>query len=137
MKRMILTILFSFGLVFAARAHEGHGDIGSIQPPKGGVVKSLETVHLEMVNLGKEIRIYVYDKEVKPQPTKDYPLTAKVQLPRKKGTQDLKLDDKGTHWVTQFDPKGAHRFDLILNIEQGGHKDTVTFTVEPSASSKK
>lgn len=130
MKQLILAFILTLSVT--SFAHEGHDHgSGQVQPQKGGVVKSLETVHLEMVNLGKEIRIYVYDKDVKPQPTKNYPLTAKVQLPRQKQTQDLKLEVKDTYWTTQFDPKGAHRYDLILNIEQGGHKDAVKFTVEP------
>lgn len=130
MKNIIVALVLIFPLV--SLAHGVH-DSGSAKPQKGGVLKSLETIHLELVQMGEELRIYVYNKETPPkaEDVSKYPVSAKAVLPRKKGAKDLNLVPKKSYWATSFDAKGAHRFDFVLSIEQGGHKDDVVFTVEP------
>lgn len=130
MKQLLLGILFAFPLL--GLAHGVHDD-GGAKPQKGGVLKSLETIHLEMVQMDKELRIYVYNKETPPksEEASKYPVSAKVVLPRKKGEHKLTLITNKDHWTTSYDAKGLHRFDFVLSIEQGGHKDDVIFTVEP------
>ncbi|MCB0420605.1 MAG: hypothetical protein KDD61_06400 [Bdellovibrionales bacterium] len=132
MKFHITTLMLAMLVSFPSLAHGVH-DSGAIKPQKGGVLKSLESVHLELVQMGQEIRIYVYNTETPPKAEKvsQFPVSAKVVLPRKKGTQDLVLKANGDHWTTSYDAKGIHRFDFVLTIEQNGHKDKVVFTVEP------
>lgn len=112
-------------------AHEGH-DHGpsAVQAPKGGVLRSLETVHVELVSEKNKALIRVYDMKLKPQPVKNFPASATIQLPRKKA-EAVMLEDKGDHWVAAVDAKGAHRYTLELTIKQGGHDDKLKFTVEP------
>ena len=125
----ILTVMMSFQF---ASAHGVH-DSGGVKPQKGGVIQSLETIHVEFVNIGKEIFIYVFNKDNPPKPldTKDYPVSAKVILPRKGGEEKVNLEAKESHWVAKYDPKGLHRYTFELTIEQGGHTDHLKFTVEP------
>lgn len=114
-----------------AFAHEGHDHgPGQVQAPKGGVIRSLETVHLELLTKGKTVSIYVYDMDLKPEQVSKFPASATVALPKKK-SEPLKLTEKGDHWEAEFDAKGAHRFTVELSIKQGGHDDKVKFTVEP------
>lgn len=126
--------LVFIGLLFPwlVLAHGVHDD-GGAKPQKGGVLKSLESIHLELVQMGEEIRVYVYNKESPPksEDVSKYPVTAKVVLPRNKGSKELKLNPKKDHWSTTYNAKGIHRFDFVLNIEQAGHKDEVVFTIEP------
>ncbi len=136
---MLKTIFVSATLTFAlsslvssnASAHEGH-DHGpaQVQAPKGGIIRSLETVHLELLNRGKTISVYIYDLNLKPEDVKKFPVSATVTLPKKK-PQSLALAEKGDHWEAEFDAKGAHRYNFELSIKQGGHNDKVNFTVEP------
>ncbi len=131
MKTTILTLMgFIFPLMVLA--HGVHDD-GGAKPQKGGVLKSLETIHLELVQMGDEIRVYVYNKETPPksEDVSKFPVSAKIVLPRNKGSKDIELSAKKDHWSAKYQAKGIHRFDFILNIEQGGHKDKVVFTVEP------
>lgn len=115
----------------SASAHEGHDHgPGSVKPQKGGVVRSLEAVHLELLTDGKNIKIYVFDTGMKPSEAKQYPASLTATLPKKK-PEALTLTPKGDHWEAAFDPKNAHRFDLELAIKQGGHDDKVKWTVEP------
>lgn len=135
MKMMKMSMLFLISAL-AAHAHEGH-DHGpsNLQAPKGGVLRSLETVHLELKAEGAKIEIYPYEKDAKTEKlvaaqASKYPVSATVTLPKKK-PQALELSPKGDHWEASFDAKGAHRYALELSITQGGHKDKVKYTVEP------
>jgi hypothetical protein len=125
--------IFVLSLVLAtgARAHEGH-DHGpsAVQAPKGGVIRSLETVHLELITKGKVVQIYAYDPGLKPTEVSQFPVSATVTLPKKQPAP-LKLVPSGDHWTAEFDAKGAHRYTLEVSIKQGGHDDKVKYTVEP------
>ncbi len=126
---LILSITMSFHFALAHGVH----DSGAVKPQKGGVIQSLETIHVEFVNMGKENFIYVFNKDSKPKPlaTKDYPVSAKVILPKGGGEEKIGLEAKESHWVAKYDPKGIHRYTFVLTIEQGGHTDHLKFTVEP------
>lgn len=124
--------IFCLAIAFSALtfAHEGHDHGAStFQAPKGGILKTTFNAHFELVKLQNVINLYVYDKDGKNLPTKDYRLTAELELPRKKSTP-IALNDKSTHWETTVDAKGAHRFTLKINIDNGKEKDHVKFTVE-------
>ena len=112
-------------------AHEGHGHGPSqVQAPKGGIIRSLETVHVELIVKGNTLELYAYGLDLKPMQVKAYPATATVTLPRKPA-QKVALVDKGDHWQAEYDAKGAHRYGLELAIRQGGHDDKIKFNVEP------
>ncbi len=129
---MFKIIIFASLLTFSTSSfsHEGEHGPSAVQAPKGGVMRSLETVHLEMLTKGQSVQIYLYDANLKPADVSKYPITATVTLPKKK-SEPLKLESKGDHWLANFDAKGAHRYSLELNIVQGGHNDKINFTVEP------
>ena len=131
MLQTFLLIFFTLLISPISFAHEGH-DHGpsAVQAPKGGAIRSLETVHLELLSKGKQLMIYVYDKNLKAEDASKFPVSATVALP-KKSPQKLALNPKGDHWVAEFDAHGAHRYTLELAIKQGGHDDKVQFTVEP------
>lgn len=129
MSKIIFSIFFLF-----TNSSFGHGDHDhgpkSIQAPKGGVVRSLETVNLELVNNGSEVKIYVYDTDLKATEVSKYPVSATVTLPKKK-PETAKLSPQSDHWVLYFDAKNAHRYTLELSIKQGGHDDKVKWVIEP------
>lgn len=122
-------LLLVTGLSHVAMAHDDHGP-SEAQAPKGGVLRSLETVHLELIVRGKMINIYAYSPDLKPTQVLNFPVSATVELP-KRAPQPLSLADRGDHWEAEFDAKGAHRYKIELKIFQGGHNDVVKFTVEP------
>lgn len=136
MKKMKILLA---ALTFAAAqgyAHEGH-DHGpsTLQAPKGGVLRSLEEVHLELKTDGKKLSLYAYELDEKSQKlvaadVKKFPVKATATLPRKK-PEAVDLSPKGDHWEASFDAKGAHRYTLEVAIKQAGHDDKVKYTVEP------
>ena len=127
MKKIILALSLFAATVFA---HEGEHGPSTVQAPKGGVMRSLETVHLELVNERKKVKIYVYDIKVKPADVAQYAVSATVTLPKKK-PETIKLVEAGDHWEADIDSKNSHRYTLILDIKQGGHEDKIKWVVEP------
>lgn len=128
--KLILSILFTFSFLNLTSAHEGHDHgAASFQAPKGGILKSIENSHFELVRSGQNIQIYAYDEQGKALATSKFKTNAELELPRQKKTA-LAMTDKGTHWEANVDAKGAHRFTVRFNVDDGKEKDYVSFTVE-------
>lgn len=127
----LISFLVTMVMSLSLHAHEGHDHGPSmIAPPKGGVIRSLETIHLELLPQGKTVKIFVYDKKMEPVEAKKYPVSAMATRPRKQA-EAVELKTKKSHWEFEYDAKGSHRYTLQLSIEQGGHKDKVQWNIEP------
>ena len=55
--------------------------------------------------------------KLKPADVTRYPVSATIELPKSKA-QKVELRPSGDHWSIAFDPKGAHRFTVVLAIKQ-------------------
>ena len=89
-----------------------------------------ETLHVEVVAKDKEIKIYVYDGDLKPIENLKV-LNAKfaTKLPRKdKVSLEAKINKD--HFLANYDKGGAHRYDLEVTLTHGGHTDTLKWTIE-------
>lgn len=140
MTRNIFLAILVFGVTsFAAAdnsyAHGGedHDTPMTMNAPKGGVVKALEKTNVEVVSKGNDIFIYLYDKEMKPKSVSGFVVSAKVELPRSKKQDDIKLNSKETSFDASYDAKGIHRYTLIVAIKDPatGHDDKLKYTIEP------
>lgn len=130
---LVFSSLVSFSVSFA---HEGeHNAPGSVPAQKGGVIRSTEDLHLELVSSGKEVRIYPIGLDLKPMDPKAVEITATVALPRKKA-EPVVLTAQADHWLFSFDAKGAHRFTVTLNLKHDGENHKVSWTVEPRKERK-
>lgn len=116
-------------------AHEGHDHDAptTLKAPKGGIIKALDESRVEVVSRGKDIKIYVYDKEMNPAPTSEFKIVAKAALPRTKKEDEIKLTSKENFFEGNYDAKGAHRYTLKLAVtdSKASHSDNLTFTIEP------
>lgn len=134
---MMRKILFTAAALFALglQAHEGHDHNGpaGVQAPKGGQIRGREEDFIEVVSKGKEIKIYIYDKELKPLDASQYTATAKVQLPRVKKAEDLALTIKDNALEASYEAKKTHRYTLLLTVKgpKEAHADTLKYTIEP------
>ena len=134
MFKSIITFVILCPLV--ALAHDGHHHAPSaFTAQKGGVTRSLESIHLEMLSQGNTVKIFIFDLKTKPADTGKYPVSATVKLPRQKPTA-IKLKKMKHHWQYQFDAKGAHRYTLEFTIKQDGHNDPVKWNIEPQRTRK-
>jgi hypothetical protein len=137
MKKLIL--LAGLLISFNSYAHEGHDHDapGMVEAPKGGMIKSNEEFHIEVVAKGKDIKVYLYTKDLKPADAKGFKITLKTELPRSKKMEDLSFKATGNMLEATFDAKGAHRYNLIVGLtevgqgHEHGHADKISFTIEP------
>ncbi len=133
-----LTLFTAFAMALATPlvlAHEGHNHDAptTLKAPKGGVIKAMDQSRVEVVSKGKDIKIFVYDKEMKPAPTTELQIVAKAELPRTKKEEEVKLDSKDHFFEGSFDAKGVHRYTLKLAVTDSktSRTDHLSFTIEP------
>lgn len=134
MKKAIFASLIAFGFwAFSAVAHEGHDAPTTLKAPKGGVLKELMEARVEVVSKGKDLKIYFYDKEMKPTQVSGFKVSARAELPRTKKIENLELKAQETFFESSYDAQGAHRYTLKLTVTDLKLNDTdhLTFTIEP------
>lgn len=135
MKNIFAITLLAISLTFTTlgQAHEGHDEPASVQAPKGGVIKGIEDAYIEVVVKGKDVKIYMYDKNLKPADVSGFKVSAVAELPRGKKAEPVTLKAQGTSFEASFDSKGAHRYTLVLTVAdpKHGHDDKLNFTIEP------
>lgn len=137
MKNIFTSLLVLSALTFSAVsfAHEDHDHDGpaAVQAPKGGVIKSLEDVHVEVIVKGKDVKIYLYDEALKSVDVANYKVTAMAELPRSKKAEPVTLKAQGKYFEATYDAKGSHRYTLVLTVADPKHKhdDKLNFTIEP------
>lgn len=116
-------------------AHEGHDHDApvTLKAPKGGLIKALDESRIEVVAKGTELKVYVYDKEMKPAQASRFQLVASAELPRLKKVDSLTLSAQKTFFEGNYDAKGAHRYTLKLAVTDSktNRTDNLTFTIEP------
>ncbi len=131
----LLFVLSGMFLATMGFAHEGHNHDAptTIKPMKGGVVKALDEAKIEVVSKGKNVKIFVFDKEMKPASSARFTIVAKTLLPRAKKEEDLALVAKDSFFEAEYDAKGSHRYTLKLSITDANTKrtDQMTFNIEP------
>ncbi len=127
------TLALSFALIgSAAFAHEGHSVPGNKPAPHGGMMKSTGELFIELVTENSTLKIYPMDHDSKPLPLKGLKISGQAKLPRQAKTESVKFEEKADHWLANFDAKGAHRFELNLQIDHQGRQEKVKFNVEPN-----
>lgn len=131
MKRILLltVLIFSFGF---ANAHEGHDKTPGLQSTRpGGTIKGTDRIYLELVSDKDGAQLYPMDHDKKAIPLSEVKMEAKMTIPRKNKTQNLKLTAQNDHFAAKVDAKGAHRYDLDVSVTHGGNTEKLKFSVEP------
>jgi hypothetical protein len=138
MRKLLLLVTLMFSSVLFSSGDHDHGHDhdhdapGAVAAQKGGIIKSLEEVHVEVVAKGVNVKIYFFTKDLKPLDVSKLKVTAEAELPRSKKKEAVSLVSKGTWYETSFDAKGMHRYTLVLTINdpKQGHNDKLNFTIE-------
>lgn len=139
-KKLTMALLTTL-IVSTAAAHDDHDHDGPslFQPQKGGIVKSTETLNLEVVNKDIKLEIYIYNNEGKIKESDTYELKAGMKLPKHKKVDILNLEavndsktNKFSHYEIKNKPKSTHRYTLILDVKEAkaDHGDKIEFTIE-------
>lgn len=133
MKSIIISCLCVFSL--KAFAHEGHNHDAptTLKAPKGGLIKALDESRVEVVSKGKDIKIYVYDTELKPLMASRFQVKAVAELPRTKKSEDLMLKAQENFFEASYEAKGMHRYTLKLEVHDTkvNRSEKLTFVIEP------
>ncbi len=135
MRNLVIALALLAFSSSALMAHEGHDHDAptTIKAPKGGVVKSLDASRVEVVAKGKSIKIYLYDRDMKPATAGEFSVVAQAELPRSKKVEEIKLEPNDAFFEGAYDAKGVHRYKLKLEVTHSktGETDKLTFNVEP------
>lgn len=135
MRKLVMALAFLGFCNTAIIAHEGkdHDAPTTIKAPKGGIVKALDQSRVEVLAKGKNIKIYLYDRDMKPAAINDFKIIAQAEHPRSKKVEDIKLDPKDSFFDGTYDAKGVHRYKLKLDVTHAktGQTDSLTFNIEP------
>lgn len=133
--KKLLSALALLAICTPALAHEGHDHDAptTIQAPKGGVIKALDESRVEVTSKGKDLNIFLYDKELKPLAVTGFKVKAKAQLPRGKKEEEIQLIPGATSYTGVYDAKGAHRYTLLLSVTdpKTARSENLSFTIEP------
>lgn len=130
----ILSLLLVTALSFG---HEGHDHEAAVEaPPHGGLLRNVQNAKNEVflkseaVINGDAVKLYVYDKALKPVQLKQDTLKGDVQFPREKAKPVTfkKATDHYTATVTGISKK--HRFDMHVELEADGQKGKADFGID-------
>jgi len=129
LKSLLLLLSLAFSAQLFAHGDHHHGPSAK-NSPKGGRMLETETLHVELVAKTSDVKIYVYDENMKPlTQLKDLKASFTTELPRKSKVP-LKVETKEDHFSASFDKGAAHRYVLEMNVSHGGHSDTLKWTIE-------
>lgn len=131
MKRLLLWATFMALSASPAQAHEGHAHESSHEvPPHGGNLRAAGDLKGEIVISGDTLKLYLYDKVLKPLKIEKTELKGEVQFPKEK-SKPVSFKKKGEFYEATL--KGiskTHRYDLHINVEQAGKKTVLDFGVD-------
>lgn len=130
-----LSFLCLFAIPIQSFAHEGHDHDAPavVTPRKGGIIKSVGKMNIEMVSKGDNLRLYFFDGSLNPMPVAGFQLDAKAEMPRSKKTEKVNFIAKENFFEADYAAKGIHRYSLLLGIRdvKAGKQDRLEFTIEP------
>ena len=131
-KLLLLSLSFTSTVIMAHEGHD-HDAPTKVSAPKGGTIKQLENTYVEVVSKQKDIKVYLYDKELKPKKTTDFKITLKAEIPRTKKVEPITFTTTETLFEATYDAKNLHRYTLLIEIVDPatGHTDQLKFIIEP------
>lgn len=132
MKYISLVLIFAFAL--PTLAHDDHDhEAAAEQAPHGGILRNAGNFKSELVLVKDHAKIFVYDKDVKPQPKETLKVTVKGELAfpkdKKKRAVEFKLNDGVYESVLPGIDK-VHRFDLHVTLEISGKPVLADFGID-------
>lgn len=139
MKLFLFTLLVICGSSSQAFARDDHKLIAceacrapNMKPPHGGTIEITDNHHLiELVAQEEQIKIYVYEKGLKPIPVKNITINGDITLPKKDAASALSFVSHDDHHsaAISLDSK-VHRYTLNVQLQINGSKEQVQFIVE-------
>jgi hypothetical protein len=131
MKQILIALTFLIP-INSAFAHEGHDKTpGAVSAPHGGIMQDLEGIYLELLVDANGIKLFPYDHDQKPIPTKNVKLEGIASFPKKAKPETVNFTMDSEGFTAKVEAKGAHRYTLEVTVSYGGKKEKTKFNVEP------
>lgn len=129
-------VLFVLALALCTQifAHEEHNHEAAVEvAPHGGVLRDARPYKSELVIQGELVKIYVYDKDVKPVAKEKLKSIIKGQLafPKDKKKRDVVFKLSGDFYEARIPGiDKVHRYDLHVTLEIEGQPILADFGVD-------
>lgn len=134
---MVKIILFGIMLLstpLVLQAHEGHNEgLAQVQPLHGGIPREGKLFHVEVVNEGNLLRVYLLPHKGDSISLADVTMAGKIEFPKstKKKEVTPSIKTEGDHFVMEADLSQVKRFTLKLNAVYKGKKQDFKLNIEP------
>ncbi len=129
MKSFLILFLCLFSQLSFAHSNHDHSP-GKKGAPNNGIIKETASYHLELVNNGQDLMIFLYDVDMKAiDDLSGYSLIAHTALPRKEKVK-IEMPVMHNHFHGKFDKKDAHRFTLHVEIKKGDKLEKTEWVIE-------
>jgi hypothetical protein len=133
---LFASLIFALlGSAKIARALESPED-SRVKAPRGGDIKQIRDGYIEVVSNRKVIKIYLYDKKLKPEKQlKNFSIIAEVQRATAKEHENLELRPTDGAFTAKFDPGDTSKFYLDIGIanRKTGSADRTSFSIDEAA----
>lgn len=131
MKNVLLVTSILFGAAGTLMAGDGHNHEAAVESaPRGGVLRNAGDYKAEIVINGDNLKLYVYDKQLKPIKMEKAEITGDVQFPKEK-SKPITFKKAGESYdATVKGISKVHRYDMHVNLEVAGKKLVADFGID-------
>ena len=131
MKHLLLATSIFFGATTNLMAGDGHNHEAAVEAaPRGGILRNAGDYRAEIVINGDKLKLYVYDKQLKPITLDKAELTGDVQFPKEK-RKPITFKKAGESYdVTVKGINKVHRYDMHVTLEIAGKKIVADFGID-------
>ncbi|MBC7533691.1 MAG: hypothetical protein H7318_19160 [Oligoflexus sp.] len=131
MKTAILMTTLVLSFTTPVLASDDHNHEAAVEAaPHGGTLRNAGDHKAEIVIEGDKLKLYVYDKALKPIKMEKAELKGNVQFPKEK-SKPIIFKKSGEFYEALV--KGiskTHRYDMHVNLEIGSKKTLVDFGID-------
>jgi hypothetical protein len=131
MKAFLFTASLFLTASFPLMAGDGHNHEAAVEAaPHGGTLRNAGEYKAEIVINGDTLKLYVYDKQLKPLKVEKAELTGDVQFPKEK-SKPITFKKAGDAFeATVKGISKVHRYDMHVNVEVSGKKAVADFGID-------
>lgn len=131
MKKWFVTLSLAIAPVPSALAGPGHNHEAAVEAaPHGGTLRNAGEIKAEIVLSGDSLKLYVYDKQLKPLKMEVPEVKGEVQFPKEKSKPVTFMKAGEFYEATVKGISKAHRYDLHVNVVTAGKKTLVDFGID-------
>ncbi len=131
MKKMFVALVLGLSPSLTLLAHDDHNHEAAVEAaPHGGSLRNAGDYKAELVVNGDKLKLYVYDKQLKPLKVEAAELKGDVQFPKEKSKPVVFKKNGEFHEATIKGISKVHRYDMHVNLDISGRKVVIDFGID-------